>query len=340
MERPESARHREVVVMTAPRTPAATLSDLALRIKAEHEATIAGIRRSMDHALRVGDLLIEAKGLLEHGQWLPWLEENTSIKPRLAQTYMRLAHNREQIEAQAKCGVVAYLTIPDAMQLLAPDDDPAEQEREILQAAKEIRAVKSAENHAKWTERTIELSKTTSPLPCDRRYPIIYADPPWEFHVYDRDSGSTRCPEAHYPTMPTEDICAMPVEEIATPDAVLFLWTTAPKLPESLRVIEAWGFKYVTHMVWVKHAAGLGYWVRNQHELLIIGSRGNMRSPPGSARPASVIQATRREHSRKPDEAYEMIEGMFPDLPKIELFARNARKGWAAWGNQAPGQEA
>jgi N6-adenosine-specific RNA methylase IME4 len=136
--------------------------------------------------------------------------------------------------------------------------------------------------------------------------------------------------------MSLEAICAMEVEQIAAPDAVLFLWTTAPMLPEAMQVMHAWGFTYKTHMVWGKDRPGLGYWVRNQHELLLIGACGNMRSPAEGARPPSIIVAPKREHSRKPDEAYELIERMYPDLPKIELFARNARDGWSQWGNQAP----
>jgi N6-adenosine-specific RNA methylase IME4 len=204
--------------------------------------------------------------------------------------------------------------------------------KEILEAAKQIRAVRAEANRAKWNARTIELSK--APLPRDCRYPIIYADPPWQFKVYDAKSGSGRCPEAHYPTMSTEALCATPIAEIATPDAALFLWTTAATLEEALSVIEAWGFRYVTNIVWVKHTTGLGYWVRNQHELLLIAKRGDMRSPPEGSRPPSVIMSPRREHSRKPDEAYELIERMYPELPKIELFSRATREGWSAWGNQ------
>jgi N6-adenosine-specific RNA methylase IME4 len=134
--------------------------------------------------------------------------------------------------------------------------------------------------------------------------------------------------------METEDISALPVAGIAASDAALFMWTTAAHLPEALRVIGAWGFEYVTCAVWVKDKPGPGHWVRNQHELLLIARRGDMPTPLPADRPPSVIPAPRREHSRKPDEAYEVIERMYPDLPRIELFARNARAGWAAWGNQ------
>jgi N6-adenosine-specific RNA methylase IME4 len=213
--------------------------------------------------------------------------------------------------------------------------------REILRVAKDIRAHKAAENRAAWVVRTIELSKANAPLPRDRRYPIIYADPPWTFDAYGEESGLDRAAARHYPTMALEQIRALPVADIATPDAALFLWSTLPHLPEALDVLAAWGFKYTTHLVWIKGGnPALGYWIRNQHELLLIGTRGKMRTPPEDRRPPSVIHAPRREHSRKPDEGYDIIELMYPELPKIELFARNARKGWSAWGNQAQGAAA
>jgi len=121
----------------------------------------------------------------------------------------------------------------------------------------------------------------------------------------------------------------------------LFMWSTAPHLPEALQVMQSWDFEYVTHMVWVKDKIGLGYWVRNQHELLLIGRRGDMLTPAFENRPSSVFNAARRAHSQKPDEAYEIIERAYPELPKIELFARGeARLGWAVWGNQAQGAAA
>jgi N6-adenosine-specific RNA methylase IME4 len=120
---------------------------------------------------------------------------------------------------------------------------------------------------------------------------------------------------------------------------VLFLWTTSPHLHEAFEVLGAWGFEYVSNVAWLKDKIGLGYWVRNQHELLLIARRGDMPTPPPANRPSSVINAPRREHSRKPDEAYALIERMYPTLPKIELFARSAREGWAAWGNEAPAGE-
>jgi N6-adenosine-specific RNA methylase IME4 len=134
-------------------------------------------------------------------------------------------------------------------------------------------------------------------------------------------------------------ICKLPVGDLATPDAVLFMWTTAPYLRQAFEVLAAWGFEYCTHFAWVKDRPALGYWVRNQHELLLIAKRGNPPTPRPGDRPPSVINAARREHSRKPDETYDLIEGMYPELPKIELFARGMRKGWHAWGNEAAAPE-
>jgi N6-adenosine-specific RNA methylase IME4 len=136
--------------------------------------------------------------------------------------------------------------------------------------------------------------------------------------------------------MPLADICALPVGNSATQDAVLFMWAVSPLLPQGFEVLRAWGFEYVAEFIWDKEKIGLGSWVRGQHEHLLIARRGNMPCPLPANRPASIIRARRREHSRKPDEAYELIERMYPDLPKIELFAREARPGWACWGNQAP----
>jgi N6-adenosine-specific RNA methylase IME4/ParB-like chromosome segregation protein Spo0J len=207
-------------------------------------------------------------------------------------------------------------------------------EREILRAAQEIRAKKAEVRRAERIERLVATCNQSAPLPSDRRYAVLYADPPWHFEVYNEESGVERAAGNHYSTMSLDEICALPVLDLATDAAVLFMWTTAPHLQESFQVLAAWGFEYKTNIVWVKDKIGLGYFVRNQHELLLVATRGDMPSPSPANRPASVITAPRREHSRKPDQAYELIERMYPELPKIELFARHARPGWDVWGNE------
>ncbi len=175
--------------------------------------------------------------------------------------------------------------------------------------------------------------RQSHPLPTGV-YRVLYADPPWFFEC--RKLGNARLVENHYPTMPVEDICALDMKSIAANDAVLFLWTTNPTVPEALRVIEAWGFEYKTNLAWVKDSIGMGYYVRNRHELLLVATRGTLMRPPDSARPDSVIEAPRGRHSEKPKSVYDTIEAMYPEGPYVELFARNARDGWDSWGNEAP----
>jgi len=100
--------------------------------------------------------------------------------------------------------------------------------------------------------------------------------------------------------------------------------------------MRAWGFRPKTNFVWVKPSIGLGNWVRNRHELLLVGVRGAFVPPPPARRPDSVIEAKRRRHSQKPDCVYELIEAMYPDAKRLELFARGTRQGWSAWGNEVP----
>jgi N6-adenosine-specific RNA methylase IME4 len=179
-------------------------------------------------------------------------------------------------------------------------------------------------------------SKPRNPFAGLPRFAVILADPPWRFQVYSEATGSSRAASNHYAVMDLADICRLPVVDLAASDAVLFLWATAPFLQQSFKALAAWGFRYSTNLVWIKDKLGTGYWCRNQHEHLLIGRRGNFHAPQPSDRPSSVIHAPRREHSRKPDEVYQIIERAYPGLSKIELFARHARPGWAAWGDEAP----
>jgi N6-adenosine-specific RNA methylase IME4 len=167
----------------------------------------------------------------------------------------------------------------------------------------------------------------------EARFPVVYADPPWRFGFWSRDTAN-RMPDEHYATMELPAIKALNVP--AADNAILFLWATAPMLMEALDVMMTWGFAYKSNIVWAKDRIGTGYWTRNKHEHLLIATRGDIPAPaPGTQWP-SVIEAPVRDHSRKPDEAYEIIETYFPTLPKIELFARGpARPGWVVWGNEA-----
>lgn len=169
-----------------------------------------------------------------------------------------------------------------------------------------------------------------------KRYGVILADPEWRFEVYSRDTGMDRSADNHYPTSDLEVIKSRPVGEIAADDCVLFLWATAPMLPQALTVMAAWGFTYRSQAIWSKDRIGTGYWFRNRHELLLVGTRGGVPAPAMGTQWASVIEAPVGEHSAKPETFHELIEAYFPNLPKIELNARRSRPGWDAWGLEAP----
>lgn len=183
-------------------------------------------------------------------------------------------------------------------------------------------------------EKIATIARNNAPLGTATRYPVIYADPPWRYENPPMGGGN-RSIENHYPTMTLEEICALPVKDIAAQDSILYLWATAPKLAECLEVMRAWGFEYRTNFVWIKDKIGMGYHSRNQHELLLVGRRGEIPPPPVEARVSSVVYAPRTDHSAKPVEFYELIESFYPELQKIELFSRSQRDGWSAWGNQA-----
>lgn len=208
----------------------------------------------------------------------------------------------------------------------------AKGEREILEAAKRIRAQKSEAKREERIEKIAEISRGNTEMATDRKYPVIYADPPWR---YEFAESETRAIENQYPTMTLEDIKALPVSGLATDDAILFMWATSPKLEEAFEVIRAWGFTYRSSAIWVKNQLGMGYYFRQQHELLLVATRGSMPAPAPAVRPRSVFTSDRTEHSAKPAEFAQYIEAMYPTLPRVELFCRSPRDGWNVWGNQA-----
>lgn len=160
-------------------------------------------------------------------------------------------------------------------------------------------------------------------------FDLIYADPPWR---YDFAADTGRAIENQYPTMDVDEICELDVP--AADDCILFLWATSPKLIEAIDVLQAWGFEYITCAVWDKGKIGMGYYFRQQHELLLVGKKGDMPAPGPQSRVSSVIRVDSGKHSAKPHEVYDIIERMYPELDKVELFARNTREGWYSWGNQ------
>ena len=169
----------------------------------------------------------------------------------------------------------------------------------------------------------------------DKKFGVILADPPREYKC--GGNGSAR---RHYPLMKIEDICALPVGDLAAEDCALFLWATMPLLSEAFEAIRAWGFTFKTCcFVWVKtnksgdgYFTGMGHWSRAKAELCLLATRGKPKRVSKSVR--QLIVSPRREHSRKPDETRERIVELFGDVPHVELFARQTPPGWDVWGNE------
>lgn len=169
----------------------------------------------------------------------------------------------------------------------------------------------------------------TPPIDVGENYSIIYADPPWR---YEHPISTSREIEQQYPTMDLKDIKNLQIP--CDGNALLFLWATAPKLTEALEVMDTWGFIYRTNAVWDKEKIGMGYWFRGQHELLLVGVKGDFSPPNAKERVSSVFRIPRTKHSKKPNEIRELISKWYPKHKKIELFAREKTDGWETWGNE------
>jgi N6-adenosine-specific RNA methylase IME4 len=175
----------------------------------------------------------------------------------------------------------------------------------------------------------------------NKKYNIIYADPPWQYKVWSKDTGLGRSAESHYKTMKKEDIQNLPIQNLCSKNCVLFLWVTAPCLLEGLELVKKWGFEYKTFgFTWVKTNKkseslfwGMGYYTRANTEICILATKGKPL-PRLSKSVHQVVVSKIREHSRKPDEVRDRIVELFGDIPRVELFARQKVDGWDCWGNE------
>jgi N6-adenosine-specific RNA methylase IME4 len=175
-----------------------------------------------------------------------------------------------------------------------------------------------------------------------RRFGTVLVDPPWRFTNRTGKMAPEHKRLSRYITLGTEEIAALPIGSIIAPTAHLYLWVPNALLPSGLQVIEKWGFEYKTNIIWHKlrkdggsDGRGVGFYFRNVTEMILFGVRGkNARTLAPGRRQVNYMGTRKREHSRKPDEQYEIIEACSPG-PLIELFARGTRPGWTVWGNQA-----
>jgi N6-adenosine-specific RNA methylase IME4 len=197
-----------------------------------------------------------------------------------------------------------------------------EEKKAIVAKAKEIRSDQQKVKHAvRMTTMGMiaDRGAATAPAELGRVYPVYYFDAPWQFGVHSEVTGREKSAENHYPTMPTDDIVALMSGLIGgTNPAVCFAWATNPMLPDALRVLDACGFTYVQ----------------------LIGRRGDVAAPLPGTQPETVHRERKGKHSAKPAFFAEQIERLYPGLPKLELFCRDPRPGWDAWGFEASGRAA
>lgn len=162
---------------------------------------------------------------------------------------------------------------------------------------------------------------------------VVVADPPWPFDLYS-EAGNKKSAAAHYDTMALAEIMALPVGHLCRADCLLLLWSCAPTLPAALRVMDAWGFTYKTNLVWRKVTKsgkvrmGPGYRARTMHETILLGVMGNLQHKPFP----SIFDGVAREHSRKPDEFFDLIEDRVRPVNPLDLFSREDRPHWTTWG--------
>lgn len=232
---------------------------------------------------------------------------------------------------------VALASLPKAEQIeVLASADPAA----VKTIAKQVRAAQQKTRHAvrlAHMDMIAEKGRPAAPGRIERLYPVIYADPPWRFEVRSEETGREKSAENHYPTMPTAELAGLLAQlgGVAADNGVLFLWATNPMLLDGLRTLQAWGFTYVHHWIWDKEVAGTGYWGRDRHELLLIGRRGDAVAPLPGTQPETVYRERKGRHSAKPDWFAEQIERLYPGIARIELFSRDPRPGWDAWGFEA-----
>ncbi len=172
------------------------------------------------------------------------------------------------------------------------------------------------------------------------RYGTILADPPWRFSNRTGKMAPEHRRLSRYATMTLEDILELPVAQLALPASHLYLWVPNALVLEGLEVMKRWGFTYKTNLVWYKirkdggpDGRGVGFYFRNVTELVLFGTRGSLRTLAPGRRQVNLLASQKREHSRKPDELYDIIEQCSP-APYLELFARHARPGWSQWGDE------
>jgi N6-adenosine-specific RNA methylase IME4 len=262
---------------------------------------------------------------------LPWLEEEAKKRQRLSEGrgqkgVQKIAHLNDEDEFAGRASYQAAKLLGTNRQYVL------DMKRLNAEAPALFAAVRDGQMTVTQAKR--EYIRTTAPEPIalpSSRYRVIYADPPWKYNNTQPDYYSEQA--NHYRLMDLDEICALPVSELAEENAVLFMWATSPILEESFAVVRAWGFRYKSSFVWDKMQHNMGHYNSVRHEFLLICTRGSCQ--PDVPKLFDSVQSIKRtEHSRKPEEFRTIIDTIYPYGRRIELFARNTAPGWDVWGNE------
>lgn len=279
------------------------LDTVAARVRSSYERVQHGHLEAVEGYLETGHALLEAReslpGDTEFGRWFS--QQNFGFSRVWAWKLREAARHEERVRA----ALVSQLT---------GGHEPS--------LEKALRAVRDEQLG------DVVLDEPES-VATAGTYRTIVADPPWKYG----NTATRGSAEDHYPTMPVEDICALPVGEWTAGDGChLYLWTTNNFLREAFQVVEAWGFEYKTCLTWVKRQIGLGNYFRSRTEHVLFCTSGSV--PTARRDVANVIEAPRGRHSRKPDCFMDLVEEMSP-APRLEMFSRRRRLGWSTWGNES-----
>lgn len=301
------------------------------------ERITAAWNKSREGVLEVGRLLTEAKAALPHGQFTKMVEGELPFGERTAQRLMAIAGDLRL--SKPTRGSVLPASWRSLYELTKLDDATLQEgiERGIIRPDMERKDLAPL-----LTERRLSRNTATAPVgpgTCTvgdleklaagpHKFGTIYADPPW---LYD-NQGTRAATGNHYDGLSVDELCALPIAQIAAPDAHLHLWTTNGFLFECPRIFAAWGFEFRSSLIWVKPQMGIGNYWRNSHEFLLTAIRGNAKSFADKTL-KSWMECDRGAHSAKPEIVRHMIERASPG-PRLELFGRSPAEGWSVWGNQ------
>lgn len=295
--------------------------------------------------IATGQALAEAKKQLAHGEFEAMIGSDLPFSTSTARMLMKIAHNpqltnREYVHVlPTSWGTLYELSKLEPATLTAAITEGRIRPDMERKEAVVLRTGDRRVQRLATAERLSQAAPPIASVSATRRYPVVYADPPWK-HTTWSEAGKEKSQENHYPTLSQDELKALPISALAAQSAALFLWSTGPQLAAAIALIEAWGFTYKSHVVWRKTNEdgtphrGTGYWFISVHELLLVATRGDIPAPLMGTQELSEISAPVGRHSEKPARFHELIERYFPDVGRIELFARARRDGWDAWGNE------